>query len=258
MKWWDQMPWSLCSEMLSFKPTLSLSSFIFIKRLFSSLLSSIRVVSSAYLRLLIFLQAILIPPCPSYSLALWMMFSLYKLNKQGDNVQPWHTPFPIWNQSVDPCLVLTIASWSAYRFLKKQVRWYGIPIPQFVVIYTVKGFGIINKAKSSGGKRFKSQQSNFKGKILTNNKCKLCWDLPQGHRCKALHQDYRSRAQNQGHTWGWLSAFVIIAKSPLDHHWSGFLTPNESKVPPPRQSPYSMITNHLNNLPSGFCFLSRI
>ena len=48
--------------MLSFKPTYSLSSFTFIKRLFSSLLSAIRVVSSANLRLLIFLQAILIPP----------------------------------------------------------------------------------------------------------------------------------------------------------------------------------------------------
>ena len=41
--------------MLSFKPTFSLLSFIFIKRLFSSSLSAIRVVSSAYLRLLIFL-----------------------------------------------------------------------------------------------------------------------------------------------------------------------------------------------------------
>ena len=47
--------------MLSFKPTFSLSSFTFIKRLFSSSsLSAINVVSSAYLRLLIFLLAILI------------------------------------------------------------------------------------------------------------------------------------------------------------------------------------------------------
>ena len=51
--------------MLSFKPTFSLSSFTFIKKLFSSLLSAIRVVSSAYLRLLIFLLAILIPACAS-------------------------------------------------------------------------------------------------------------------------------------------------------------------------------------------------
>ena len=50
--------------MLSFKPAFSLYSFTFIKRLFSSSsLSAIRVVSSAYLRLLIFLQAILIPSC---------------------------------------------------------------------------------------------------------------------------------------------------------------------------------------------------
>ena len=46
--------------MLSFKPTFSLSSFTFIRSLFSSSLSAIRVVSSAYLRLLIFFLAILI------------------------------------------------------------------------------------------------------------------------------------------------------------------------------------------------------
>ena len=56
------------------------------------------------------------------------MYSAYKLNKQGDNIQPWRTPFPIWNHSVDPCPVLTVASWPTYRFLKKQVRWSGIPI----------------------------------------------------------------------------------------------------------------------------------
>ena len=59
----------------------------------------IRVVSSAYLRLLIFLPANVIPACVSSSLASHMMCSAYKLNKQGDNMQPWRTPFPIWNQS---------------------------------------------------------------------------------------------------------------------------------------------------------------
>ena len=58
----------LVSWVLSFKPTFSLSSFPFIKRLFSfSLLPAIRVVSSAYLRLLIFLLAILIPAYDSSS-----------------------------------------------------------------------------------------------------------------------------------------------------------------------------------------------
>ena len=62
--------------LLSFKPAFSLSSFTFIKRLFSSsLLSAIRVVSSAYLRLLIFLPAILIPACASSSPAFCMMYS---------------------------------------------------------------------------------------------------------------------------------------------------------------------------------------
>ena len=115
--------------MLSFKPTFSLSSFIFIKRLFSpSSLSAIRVVSSAYLRLLRFLPAILIPTCASCSLAFRLIYSAWKLNKQGDNIQPWHTPFPIRNQSVVPCPVLTVASWPAYRFLRSQARCSGIPI----------------------------------------------------------------------------------------------------------------------------------
>ena len=113
--------------MLSFKPTFSLSSFTFIKELFSSSLSTIRVVSSAYLRLLIFVLAILIPACVSSSPVFLMMYSAYKLNKQGNNIQPWRTPFPIWNQS---CCSMSssVASWPAYRFLKRQVRWSGIAI----------------------------------------------------------------------------------------------------------------------------------
>ena len=87
--------------MLSFKPSFSLSSFTFIKRLFSSFsLSAIRVVSSAYLRLLVFLLAILIPAvllpaqCFSWCTLLLLLllshfsrvYSAYKLNKQGDNI----------------------------------------------------------------------------------------------------------------------------------------------------------------------------
>ena len=107
--------------MLSFKTTFSLSSFT-LKRLFSSSsLSVIRVVSSAYLRLLIFLPPILIAACASYSPAFLMMYSAHKLSKQGDNIQPWRTPFSIWNQSVAPCPVPTVSSWSAYRFVKRQV-----------------------------------------------------------------------------------------------------------------------------------------
>ena len=115
--------------MLSFKPTFSLSSFTWVKRLFSSSsLTAIRVLSSAYLRFLILLPAILIPACASFSLAFHMMCSAYKLNKHSDNIQAWRTPFPIWNQSVVPCPVLTVVSWPTYRFLRRQVRWSSIPI----------------------------------------------------------------------------------------------------------------------------------
>ena len=115
--------------MLSFKPTFSLSSFTFIKRLFStSLLSATEVVSSAYLRFLIFLPATLISACALSSLAFQMMYPAYKLNKKSDNIQPWCIPFLIWNQSVVPYPVLSIASWLAYRFLRRQVRWSDIPI----------------------------------------------------------------------------------------------------------------------------------
>ena len=176
--------------MLSFKLTFSLSSFTFIKRLFSSSLSAIRVVSSAYLRLLIFLPAVLIPVCDSSSPAfsmiysavmctrscfshVWVFVTLWtvapqaplsmglskqeyrnglpccppgdlsnpgiksvsltshtlagrffttnatwesldsacRLNKQGNNIQYCRTPFPVLNQSVVSCLVLTVACW---------------------------------------------------------------------------------------------------------------------------------------------------
>ena len=61
-----------------------------------------------------------------------------------------HAPFPIWNQSDIPCPVLTFASWSSYRYLRRQVRLSGVPITlrifhSFFVIHTVKGFGVFNK-----------------------------------------------------------------------------------------------------------------
>ena len=119
--------YDLCFWMLRFG--FSLFSFTLIKRLFSSSsLSAIRVVSSAYLRLLLLLPAILIPACDSFRTAFCIMYSAYKLNKQGDNIQPYYTLFPILNQLVVPCPVLTVTSLPTYRLLRRQVRWSGIPI----------------------------------------------------------------------------------------------------------------------------------
>ena len=98
--------------MLSFKSTFSLFSFILINRLFSfSSLFAIRVMSSAYLRLLILFLAILIPVCDSSKLyshpcTHFTWHSAYELNKQSDNIQPWHTSLPNF-EPVIPCPVLT-------------------------------------------------------------------------------------------------------------------------------------------------------
>ena len=129
MNWWvGQDAMILVFWMLNFKPAFSLSFFTLFKRLCSSSLSAIRVLSSAYLRLLIFFMTIFIPACESSSSEFCIMSSAFKLNKQGDNIQPWCNPFLIWNQSLVASPVLTVASWPAYRFLKRQVRWSGIAI----------------------------------------------------------------------------------------------------------------------------------
>ena len=106
----------------------SLSSFTFIKRLFNSSSLSAKRQYHLHIRLFIFLQATLISTCVSSSLVIPIMYSEYKLNKQNNNIQPWCTPFTIWNHSVLPSPVLTDASWPAYRFLRRQISWSGIPI----------------------------------------------------------------------------------------------------------------------------------
>ena len=153
------LPWSDgtgCHDfsfwMLNFKPAFSLSSLSLIKKLFSSSsLSAIRILSPAYVRLLIFLPAVLIPTCDSSSLEFHMMYSAYKLNKQNEDLQPCHTPSPILNQSIFPCPVLTVVSWPGFRLLGRQVRWSSIPISlrifQFVVIHTFKGFSVVIEAE---------------------------------------------------------------------------------------------------------------
>ena len=66
-------------------------------------------------------------------------------------MQPWRTPFPIWNQFVVPCPVLTVASWTAYRFLKRQVRCSGIHnsfrIFHSLLLSTQSKFEVVNKVE---------------------------------------------------------------------------------------------------------------
>ena len=117
-----------------------------------SLLSAIRVVSSVCLRLLIFLPAILIPACASSSWAFLMMYSAYKLNKQGDNIVlmcSFSYLEPVCcSMSSSNCCFLTCIQVSQEAV---QVVWYSHlfqNFPQFIVMHSVKGFiGIVNKAE---------------------------------------------------------------------------------------------------------------
>ena len=118
----------------------------------SSSLSVITVVSSVYLRFFIFLPAILILAWASSSPAFHMIYSAYKLNKQGNNMQPWRAPFPIRKQSIVSCVVLTVVSWTCTQVSQEagKVAWYFQLLknfPQFVVIHKVKGFGVVNEAE---------------------------------------------------------------------------------------------------------------
>ena len=74
--------------------------------------------------------------------------SAYELNKQSENIQPWCTPFPILNQSFVPCLVLTVAFWPAYRFLRRQVNWSDIPI-SWRIFHTILFWSTESKALCS-------------------------------------------------------------------------------------------------------------
>ena len=76
------------------------------------------------------------------------------LDKQGDNIQPWHIPLPIWNQSCS----MSSSNFCSLTCIHTsheagQVVWYSCFLknfPQFIVIHTVKGFGIVNKAEIDG------------------------------------------------------------------------------------------------------------
>ena len=75
------------------------------------------------------------------------MYSAYKLNKQGDIIQPWHSPFPVLKKSIFPFWFLTCIQvsqeadkmvWCSHLFKNVQ---------QFVVIHRVKGFSVVKEAE---------------------------------------------------------------------------------------------------------------
>ena len=78
------------------------------------------------------------------------MYSAYKLNKQGDNIQPWCTLS--WFETVccsmssSNCCFLTRIQISQKS---GQMVWYSLVFknfPQFVVIHTVRGVSVVSEA----------------------------------------------------------------------------------------------------------------
>ena len=86
-----------------------------------------------------------------------MLYSACKLNKQGDNIQPCHTPFPILNQTVVLCLVFCVCVFGFNCCFLTHIQvsqetgkmfWYFLlskSFPQFVMIHIVKGFSIVDE-----------------------------------------------------------------------------------------------------------------
>jgi len=93
----------------------------------------------------------MIPACDSSSPTFHVVYSAYKLNKQGDNMKPctflsqfWLVPCPMISSH---CCFLTCI-WVPQETTK--VVWYFHLLknfPQFVVIHTVKGFSVLSVAE---------------------------------------------------------------------------------------------------------------
>ena len=187
---------------LSFKPSFSLFSFTFIKRLFSSSLSAIRVVSSAYLRLLIFLPAILTPACASSSPAFLVMCSAQKLNKQGDNIQPWRTAFPTWNQSVVPCPVLTVTD--QFQHFNHMSLLILLPRLKIQLLFGIcYATGIRKKVKEKAEPQLYLKLLFQEGKfyIFWSHWSKLvkCWSRPSVY--KQVKSTHRRNCKSHGNRW---------------------------------------------------------
>ena len=108
-------------------------------------------VSSAYLKLLTFLSAVLIPACASSSPVFLMMYSAYKLNKLDDNIQPWQYTFsylePVCcSMSSSNCCFLTCIQVSQEA---GQVTWYCHLFLNFPSLLwsTQSVFGTVNKSE---------------------------------------------------------------------------------------------------------------
>ena len=120
------------------------------------------------------------------------MYSAYKLNKQGDNIQFLSYHFP----SFEP-----VCSWPVYRFFKRQVTWSGILIsfPQIVVIHTIKGFSVVSGSRSRC----------FSGALLLFLWSNRCWQFDLWFCC--LFWIQLEHLEFSRFTYCWGPAWIILS-----------------------------------------------
>ena len=121
--------------MLSFKPTFSLSSFTFIKRLFSSSsLSAIRVVSSQNWGYWYFSQQswfqLVLHPAWHFAWCILHICLISRVIMYIVDVLLFQFGTSLFSMSSS-----NVASWPAYRFLRRQARWCDIPISLRIFCY---------------------------------------------------------------------------------------------------------------------------
>ena len=103
------------------------------------------------MRLLIFLLAVLIPACASSRPAFRIIYSAYKLNKQMtiyslDILLSWLESVCCSISSSNCCFL----TWMQISLEAGEMVWYSCLLknfPQFVVIHTVKAFGLVSRAE---------------------------------------------------------------------------------------------------------------
>ena len=155
MKWWAWIPWSSffeCWVLSQFfhsllSPSLrgSLSPLCF---------SAIREVSSAHLRLLIFLPAILLPACDSSSPAFHMMYFAYKWQYTAFSVYVQLKPSlkdfePYLANTWDECNCMVVRTFFGVTLLWVWSENWTFPVPwpllsfPNLLIYWVQHFNII-------------------------------------------------------------------------------------------------------------------
>ena len=128
--------------MLTFEPAFPLCHFTVIKGFFSSpSLFAVKIISSDIVYMSF---AVLITACgPARYFTGCALYRSY-ISRM--------TMYSFLNfQPVCCSMSGSVASWPAYRFLKREIKWPGIPIsknfPQFIVIHTVKGFNVVDKTE---------------------------------------------------------------------------------------------------------------